>query len=387
MIAIINSGEGERTCQIDIRGRIDTVSAPELEKAIGDVNATYLILNLDECVYISSSGLRVLLSAHKKFYADGGGFELINVPDIVSSVLDVTGLSSIFMMRRKADRILFNNMTLLSSGACGECYRLDNERIIKLYKPGVAPEIAFKEKEYARAALIAGIPTAISYEVVQIDERTGIIYEMLDAELFSEIIKNDLANIASHAKTLCRIMQQIHGMHGDTKLLPDLKYKFGEYIDMTAAFLPADDVLFLRERLAEVPESRNCIHFDLHTSNIMMKGNEPYIIDLGDFSTGSYLFDIGLVDIIYGYPELSLCETVTKIPNHQGRDFRDLFVDEYFSERSNDDRLFYEKNRYFLASLRAIYTFTFLPDFQEKMIFIIRDFLLPKMKDQNSTFL
>lgn len=384
MDLLIKNIEGEQSYQIDVAGRIDSTNASRLEKTIDDVKAAHLVLNLNECVYISSAGLRVLLSAHKRISAIGGTFMLINVPDIVSSVFDVTGLNSIFMLRRKADRISFNDMTLLSAGACGECYRLDSERVIKLYKSDVAPEIAFKEKEFARAALIAGIPTAISYEVVQIEERTGIVYEMLDAELFSDIIKKDWENVDAYAKTLCNIMQNIHNIHGDSKLLPDLKVKFREYIDKTAAFLPSEDVLLLSENLAEVPESPNCVHFDIHTSNIMIKDDEPYIIDLGDFSTGSYLFDVGLVDIIYGYPELDICETVTRIPNDQGRDFRNLVVDEYFASRSADERLFYEKNRYFLASLRAIYTFTFLPNLQDKMIFIIKDFLLPKIKAQKS---
>ena len=113
------------------------------------------------------------------------------------------------------------------------------------------------------------------------------------------------------------------------------------------AFLTASDVGFLLERLRAIPDSENCVHFDLHSSNIMIRKNEALIIDLGDFSIGSYFFDIGLLSFIYGLPELGICEMATKMPSEQGIQLYENFLDSYFVDRPAADFEFFRRNQYF----------------------------------------
>ncbi len=79
-----------------IEGKIDTASAPALEKevmAATDETAD-LVLDFADVTYISSSGLRVLLKAQKKMNAKGK-LVLVNVSDAVKDVLDLTGFIDI----------------------------------------------------------------------------------------------------------------------------------------------------------------------------------------------------------------------------------------------------------------------------------------------------
>ena len=79
-----------------LEGRLDTMTAPELEQELNsslDV-AESLILDFSKLDYISSAGLRVLLSAHKAM-AGKGGMKVIHVNEIVSEVFEVTGFSDI----------------------------------------------------------------------------------------------------------------------------------------------------------------------------------------------------------------------------------------------------------------------------------------------------
>ena len=79
-----------------VEGRLDTMTAPELEaelKASLDA-AESLILDFGKLDYISSAGLRVLLSAHKVMSAKGG-MKVTNVNEIVQEVFDVTGFADI----------------------------------------------------------------------------------------------------------------------------------------------------------------------------------------------------------------------------------------------------------------------------------------------------
>ena len=82
--------------EIALEGRLDTMTAPDLEK---ELNASLdaadtLTLNLADLAYISSAGLRVLLSAHKAM-SGKGGMKIRNVNEIVREVFDVTGFSDI----------------------------------------------------------------------------------------------------------------------------------------------------------------------------------------------------------------------------------------------------------------------------------------------------
>lgn len=144
--------------------------------------------------------------------------------------------------------------------------------------------------------------------------------------------------------------------------------------------LNPSEISFLQNQLEKLPDSKQCVHSDLHTSNIMIRNNEPIIIDMGDFSTGTYLFDIGLAYTIYGLEELKFSELATKIPAAKGGELWKHFVKDYFSDKSEEEYVFFEQNKYFLGSLRLIYTITFLPKLREQLSYILKDYLLPKMK-------
>lgn len=77
-------------------GRLDTVTAPEMESAIKELipDITALTLDFAKLEYISSAGLRVLLSAQKAM-SDRGEMKVINVNETITEIFDVTGFSDI----------------------------------------------------------------------------------------------------------------------------------------------------------------------------------------------------------------------------------------------------------------------------------------------------
>ena len=92
----INKTQNAGTMNIAVEGRLDTTTAPELEaelKASLD-GVTELVFDMEKLDYISSAGLRVLLSSHKVMMKQGG-MKLIHVNDTVMEILEVTGFSDI----------------------------------------------------------------------------------------------------------------------------------------------------------------------------------------------------------------------------------------------------------------------------------------------------
>ena len=81
---------------IELVGRLDTTTAPALDKTINeDIGETKnLVLDIKGLEYISSAGLRVLLSAQKKLQKIGS-MKVINVCETVMEVFEMTGFADI----------------------------------------------------------------------------------------------------------------------------------------------------------------------------------------------------------------------------------------------------------------------------------------------------
>lgn len=92
----INKKLDGTTLTIALEGRLDTTTAPDLEKELkgGLDGVTELIMDLERLDYISSAGLRVLLSAQKTMNKQGS-MKLIHVNDMVMEVFEVTGFADI----------------------------------------------------------------------------------------------------------------------------------------------------------------------------------------------------------------------------------------------------------------------------------------------------
>ncbi len=79
-----------------LEGRLDTTTAPQLESELKSFidSLTELVFDFEKLEYISSAGLRVLLSAQKTM-SKLGSMKLIHVSDEVNEIFEVTGFSDI----------------------------------------------------------------------------------------------------------------------------------------------------------------------------------------------------------------------------------------------------------------------------------------------------
>ena len=84
---------------IEIVGRLDTTTAPALDKTINEdvADAKNLVLDLKGLEYVSSAGLRVILAAQKKMQKVGT-MKVINVCEDVMEVFEITGFADILVI-------------------------------------------------------------------------------------------------------------------------------------------------------------------------------------------------------------------------------------------------------------------------------------------------
>ena len=87
-----------------LEGRLDTVTAPELEASLKESldGVTELTLDMEKLEYISSAGLRVLLSAQKIMNRQGG-MKLLHVQETIMEIFEVTGFSDILTIESEAE--------------------------------------------------------------------------------------------------------------------------------------------------------------------------------------------------------------------------------------------------------------------------------------------
>ena len=96
----INKTLEENKLTIELEGRLDTNTAPELEDELKEDldNVTELVFDFEELQYISSAGLRLILATQKKMNKQGD-MVIKNVNDLVMEVFEATGFISILNIK------------------------------------------------------------------------------------------------------------------------------------------------------------------------------------------------------------------------------------------------------------------------------------------------
>lgn len=87
-----------------LAGRLDTTTAPQLEMKIQESleGTERLILDFKDLEYLSSAGLRVLLSAHKAIMKQGGDMRIHHVNEVIHDVFEITGFMDVLHIERIA---------------------------------------------------------------------------------------------------------------------------------------------------------------------------------------------------------------------------------------------------------------------------------------------
>ena len=81
---------------LKVAGRLDTNTSADLEAALALDGVSGVVFDFSELEYISSAGLRVLMSAQKAMVVSGGKMSVANPNEMVKGIFDITGMSGVF---------------------------------------------------------------------------------------------------------------------------------------------------------------------------------------------------------------------------------------------------------------------------------------------------
>lgn len=334
--------KNENDClTIYLNGHIDSNNSEaieqEIRKIINDNTFKNLILDGEELKYISSSGLRIILRL-KKEYDD---LKIINVSSEVYEIFDITGFSEMMTIEKAYRKVSIDNCEVIGQGANGVVYRINSDTIVKLYRnPDSLPEIR-RERELARAALILGIPTAIPYDVVKVNESYGSVFELLNAKSFAKIIISEPDRFDEIAKLSVDLLKKIHTTKANTDIMPNMKKTVIEWFDFLKDYLSQDVFNKLKKLVNEVPEDEHMIHGDYHIKNVLLQDGEVLLIDMDTICYGYPIFEFASIYNAYqGFSDIDHknIESFLGITYEQGARFWNKTLELYFTDKNEEER-------------------------------------------------
>ena len=342
MTTTIRTGEDGVTIVFD--GRLDTATSAETNAKISrelDNLGTIDSLTCDASLleYISSSGLRILLSLAKRYKK----FRVTGVQPQVYEILETTGFTKIMTVERAMRRLSVEGCRLIGIGGVGKVYRLDGDTIIKVFSEGSTMDEVRREITMSKEAFVLGMPTAISFDVVKVApssevqaECYGLVYELLKAKTLSTYIKQHPEKLDSCARKYASLFQQLHQIEvPEGGIVPSAIEHERQQIEHVRRYFPDESIDMMLNIINSIPAGNRLLHLDLQTKNTMMQDGELMLIDMGEVSYGHPLLDLGhaysaMVALIGDY------EKIIGMPRELGQRLWNKAIDYYFEGLPDD---------------------------------------------------
>jgi len=337
----ITKRENGNTVIAEIEGRIDSSNASMFEQKLQEVDtAERLTLDVEKLEYTSSAGLRVILKFRKK-HAD---LEIVNAAPEVYEILDMTGFTEMMSIKRAYRTVSVEGCEVIGQGANGKVYRIDPDTVVKVYlNPDSLADIEH-ERDVAKKALVLGIPTAISYDVVKVGDHYASMFEMLNAKSFSKLLTAHPEDVDKYAGMYVDLLKLIHSTDVPKGQLPDQKEVLMKWMRELSGQLPDDVYAKLLKMCEDIPHSDRMIHGDYHTKNIMLQNDEVILIDMDTLAVGHPVLEFASIYNAYvGFHAL----------NHEGiKDFQGFDYDTGMKLWKDTLNLYYGTNDEAVLSLR-----------------------------------
>ncbi|MBQ3427007.1 MAG: anti-sigma factor antagonist [Clostridia bacterium] len=279
--------------ELQVVGRIDSANAAQLEKEIENALGTEygdVVFDASKLEYVSSAGLRVFMRVKKN---TKGTVAIKNVSPAVYEIFDMTGFTQILDVSKALREISIDGCEVIGEGANGKVYRIDEETIIKVFNEGVPMEVVKQERDYAQAAFIGGVPTAISYDVVKCGNCYGAVYEMLRAETVGAVVKKNPERAAELGRRMGRLLKQLHSVEADKNIFTDMLAIYKDRAEQMRKYMTDAEVDKIMSVYNILPDRNTLLHGDFHAKNVMLMDDELIFIDMGDVGYGHPLLDIG----------------------------------------------------------------------------------------------
>ncbi|MBQ9720071.1 MAG: anti-sigma factor antagonist [Oscillospiraceae bacterium] len=278
---------------IYLEGRIDTNNAAQTERELLDAAATApgatVVLDAGELEYISSAGLRALMKLRKTV---GTAITVENVSPEVYEIFEVTGFTELLDVRKRLREISVEGCEKLGQGGNGAVYRLDEDKIVKVYKPWMELSAIDRERSFAKTAFVNGIPSVIAYDVVKVGDCLGVVFELLKSDTLGHAMRDNPEKLEQYVDQYVELAKTLHSTHVPAGSFTRIQEVMHERADKLGKWCSAEEIALLNSIIDDIPEADTVTHNDLHPGNIMIQDGELVLIDMPEVTMGPPICDL-----------------------------------------------------------------------------------------------
>lgn len=285
---------------IYFEGEINSFNADNIEKEAREIlekeEFDALVLDFASVRYISSAGLRIVLK-FKQQYKD------VSIEECSLEVYDIlamTGFTNMLPVKKALKRLYVSGAKVIGEGFFSTVYRIDKDTIVKVFNRTSDPDQIERELAMSKQAFVLGIPTAISYDIVRVDDKLGVRFEMLDCMSLKNAFLEYPDKYDELVDKYVALLKKINTT--DTKnnpVFPDMREFFFEKLSYIKHFVDHEHYEKMKALLSQIPTRSTFVHGDCHFKNIMVQGDEFLLIDMDTLSKGHPIFELALIRAPY----------------------------------------------------------------------------------------
>ena len=371
---------------VSLDGRLDTEASAKFETELTEISKENphgsLVIDASNLEYIASSGLRIIL----KLVKTEKDFKLENVCPAVYEVFEVTGFAKIIKMTKALRKIDLEKCEKIGAGGNGAVYRVSEDEIVKVnFNPETYDNL---EQELAKAkeAFFLGIPTAISFDLVDCGEgKKGVVYEIIKSSTLGENIQKDPSRMEELTEKYIEQLNLLHSVHTDNPVFGSAKESYRKQVEAASKFLTEEEGELLNQILEALPEGDRLVHGDAHPKNIMIQNGEMLWIDMEGMSVGHPIYDlISIAVILNGMRTDEMSIGICGMDNATVKLFKDCFIRKYF--KTEDPEMIQKFGGMLdgLRLIRAVFAIGFTSENTEKyrpaIIDMARQYFFPNIQ-------
>ena len=273
-------------------GEINSYNADNIEKEIREIlekqSFEKLVLDFSSVTYISSAGLRIVLKLKQQY----NNFSIVETSLEVYDIFSMTGFVNIMDIKKGLKKVFLSGAEVIGDGFYSTVYRVDKDTIIKVFNRVSDPEQIERELKLAKEAFILGIPTAISFDIVKVDDgKLGVRFEMLDCESLKNMVVKYPERMNEFLEKYAALLKKMNTTECFDPNIPDMKAHYLRKLEKIKDWLPKEVNEKLLKMFNAIPDRRTLIHGDCHFKNIMVQKDELLLIDMDTLSVGHPIFE------------------------------------------------------------------------------------------------
>ncbi len=219
----------------------------------------------------------------------------------------------------------------IAEGRTAEIFRLEEGRVLKLFRPGWSEGDARYEGAKAAAVHAAGLPVPAVYGITQVAGRFGIVYEEIVGRPLMETLRRQPWAIRETARLLADLHLQLH--RARIPALPRVADRLTRAIER-APELTAEQRAGLLTLLGRLPGGDAVCHGDFHPGNVYLTERGQIVLDWMDAAQGNPLADVARTAVLFRAAVLPKDKAGRRVVEIIRRAFLRAYLRRYFTAAS-----------------------------------------------------